>query len=74
YMSGHEKVMRRIVLTVSSIGIAAALAAVPIYGIYGAAGAIVFIICTQNVAAALLVKRYLGFFPLPVLNRYVSHK
>lgn len=70
YMTGYAAAMRRIVLTVSSLGIAIACAAIPFFGVYGAAGAVIFIVCTQDVAAALLVKRYLGFFALPVPYTY----
>ena len=62
-MSGHEAIMRRIVLCVGALGLSGAIVFLPIYGVYAAAGTIAFIIVVQNVSATLLVKKCLGFFP-----------
>lgn len=68
YMTGNAAAMRRIVLSVSSVGVGGALMAIPVFGIYGAVGVVVFIVCTQNAAAAILVKRNFGFYALPIPN------
>lgn len=60
-MSGNERDMRNISLVCGPLAVALALAFVPFWGATGAAISTAAAIAAQNIAAAILVKRRLGF-------------
>ena len=63
-MSGHEKDMRRVTLFAGPLTIVSAFLFTYEWGVTGAAAATALGVGVQNLAALMMVKRRLGFWPL----------
>ncbi|MFC3283762.1 lipopolysaccharide biosynthesis protein [Litchfieldella rifensis] len=67
-MTGHEKLMRNIVLSCNALGLSMFLVLIPPFGALGAAWALALVLVLQNLTALLFVWRKLGIWMLPTPN------
>ena len=68
-MSGHERELRNVVLISGPLAVILAIVMVPIWGVTGSAVATAIALAIQNLLAALLVARRLGFNTLAIWRR-----
>lgn len=73
-MTGHERLMRNVMIITATIAIILNFALIPEFGVTGAAIATAVALIFQNLSAAILVRKRLGIWSLPLFNRPVTSK
>ncbi|MFP1678781.1 oligosaccharide flippase family protein [Alloalcanivorax sp. C16-2] len=68
-MTGNEVLMRNISLVTSFFGLLAFFVLIPLFGAFGAAVALAFVLTAQNLTAMLFVRLRLKIWTLPGLKR-----
>ncbi len=67
-MVGKERTSVIIIVITFSINIILNYILIPVYGILGAAISTTFSVLLNNVISAIVIKKYIGFFPFPTFN------
>lgn len=73
-MTGYSHLMRNLVLVCGAVGILLFCIMVPLWGALGAAISLSFVLVVQNVSAVFLVRRKLGFWPIPTIKKWWAHE